>query len=183
MRAILPLLALFIAGCGSGTPTVRGPSDYLSSIKPARWNKPVVLYRVNGGSSEVRRVVRSGIHHWDKTFTGILTLKEAQGSEVADINIEWVPVGSLGGDFFGRQTLGRTVPVIRSGVFESVTVKLDRQLMVRWPTLERIAAHEFMHAMINEGHSPHPEDLGYSPPATSRPNQRDTNTARKVYGF
>lgn len=195
----LPLLCLLCLGCGSGrVQTLGGPADYLKHINAVRWDKPVVLYRIHGGpfvgASVVRQTVKSGIHQWDQTFEGILTLREATGDEPADIDIKFVPVGSLGGSFLGNQVLGRdqepeehrhwrSVPAVRNGVFQSVTIKLDSQLWARLPTLKRITAHELMHATFgNQGHSPYPSDLGHSPPQTSSPNVRDTTTARMVYG-
>jgi hypothetical protein len=194
--SVLMLAFLFPVGCGSGQ-RANVSGDYLSSIRPAKWNKSVVLYRIHGGppvgASEVRRLIKTGIHRWDATFDGILTIREATGLEVEDIAIKWVAVGSLGGSWLGHQTLGRdrppearwrVEPDIANGVFRSVTVKLDKQLWVRPLDLLRLSMHEVgYHALwANEGHSPWPEDAGYSQPTASGPNQRDTNTARLVYG-
>ena len=178
-----------LSGCGGGGSNGPSHTDYLSSIASARWEKDVVLYRVHGGppnplGSEVRRTIRRGIGNWDDAMRGYLTVREAQGAEQEDVSIRFVRVGSLGGDFFGRQTLGRTtLTYAREGVFSSATIEMDSQLWGRLPTMERIASHEVgCHGTFARGHSPYSTDVCYANPSRSSPSAADAYTFRLVYG-
>ncbi len=190
MARLFPLFLIFclLCGCGSGSGNKPTHTDYLSSIAPARWPAGEVLYRVHGGppnplGSEVRKAVGRGVERWAGAVQDSIRLREAEGQEIENISIRFVRVGSLGGDFFGSQTLGRTTFTMVSGsVLSSATVEFDSQLWARLPTLERIAAHEMGHALGLRGHSPFSTDLMAANPARSTLSAADVATIRAVYG-
>ena len=183
------LAALFIlagatclTGCSGGAAASLAPAakavqiyepNYVSALGSGRkWSRQAIRCRV--ASPEGRSLdplFTRALGAWTPFSEGLFSLSVAS-SGAAEITLESVPVGSLGGKTIGLTTISyRTSDsrILRAQI--KVDASLDDDAMVQ------VMAHELGHALGLDGHSPDRADLMYAhahlPLVTT---ERDRNT-------
>ena len=174
--------ATCLTGCGGGGAASLSPAakavqiyepNYISALGSGRkWSRQLLRCRVVSPEGRaLDPVFTRALGAWTPFSEGLFTFITA-ASGAADITLETVPAGSLGGKTIGLTTISyRTSDsrILRAQI--KVDASLDDDAMVQ------VMAHELGHALGLDGHSPDRADLMYAhahlPLVTT---ERDRNT-------
>lgn len=192
-------LAWLFSGCGGGGSTsapVRATApvtaataapfvpNYAPSLRTLRsWPKQDLTVYIGPSLAAPHKSDRviQGVALWATAAEGRLRFHFTQdrGDEArADITVQFVPRGLLGGRIVGRTSTHYNNP----GVITRADILIDEGL--DGDVLVDVAAHEIGHALGIDGHSPTPNDLMYSlstPPALL--SSADINTLKSAYDW
>lgn len=133
-----------------------------------------------GWRPEALAAVRAGLARWGGNSAGVRLQEVADTTTAAELEVTFVPSVSADGEFGVTRLDWTSDGVARKAVIQVALREQDDGALLPRDVIERVAAHEFGHA-LGLPHSDSRRDLMHSSSPVGSPTRRDQATLQLLY--